>query len=164
MSLMFKVRDLLRPRRKILDEAAIKPGSSVLDFGCGPGSYLAPLAQLVGPSGRIYALDINPLAVQAADEIAARQRSGNLKTIQSDCATGLPEASMDVVLLYDVFHGLARPDDVLRELHRVLKPGGWLAFSDHHMKGPEIVAAMTKTGLFALSKTGKHTFSFSRIG
>lgn len=57
MSLMFKVRDLLRPRSDVLKEAGIEPGFAVLDFGCGPGGYIAPLVELVGPSGKIHALD-----------------------------------------------------------------------------------------------------------
>ena len=60
-----------------------------------------------------------------------------MKVILSDCSTGLPDDSVDVVLLYDTFHGLARPADVLRELHRVLKTDGVLSFHDHHMKEQE---------------------------
>ena len=164
MSLMFKLRDFFRPRLEILNEAEIKLGFSVLDFGCGPGGYIVPLAELVGPSGKIHALDINPLAVQEVDRIALRKNIRNLKTIQSDCATKLPDSSVDVALLYDICHHLTRPDDVLRDLHRVLKPGGLLSFSDHHMKGSDIVAGVTKTGLFALSKKGKNTFNFLRAG
>ena len=65
------------------------------------------------------------------------------------------------MLLYDTFHDLSRPDDVLQELHRVLKSGGTLSFSDHHMKDQEILARVTKTGLFKLSKKGKKTYSFA---
>jgi hypothetical protein len=53
MGLMFKVRDLLQPRGTVLEEAGIESGFYVLDFGCGPGSYIIPLAELIGPSGRI---------------------------------------------------------------------------------------------------------------
>lgn len=47
MSLAFKCRDMFRPRKKILDEVDIKPDSNVLDFGCGPGSYIEPVPILV---------------------------------------------------------------------------------------------------------------------
>ena len=160
MSLLFKVRDVLRPRRDVLKEVGIKPGDSVLDFGCGPGGYIMPLARLVGPSGKIYALDMHPLAIRSVQQMANREGMANVKTIESDGGTGLPDNSMDIVLLYDVFHGLARPDDVLKELHRVLKRGGILSFSDHHMKEEEVPARLTGTGLFQLAGKGRSTHSF----
>jgi ubiquinone/menaquinone biosynthesis C-methylase UbiE len=78
--------------------------------------------------------------------------------------SGLSDNSVDVVLLYDTFHDLYQPDDVLGELHRVLKSGGTLSFSDHHMKEKEILAKVTNTGMFKLSKKCKRTYSFLKIG
>ena len=83
-----------------------------------------------------------------------------METILSDCKTGLPDNSIDVVLLYDIFHELSEPDRVLEELHRVLKPNGILSFSDHHMKENEIVSKVTSRGLFSLSRKGERTYSF----
>ena len=162
MSLGFKIRDLVRPRSLVLKEAAIEPGSTVLDYGCGPGSYTAALARSVGPNGHIYALDINPAAIRVTERLAARRKIENLTTILSDCATGLPDASVDVALLYDTFHHLSRPEDILTELHRVAKPGGLLSFSDHHMKEQEILAGVTGSGLFELERKGKNTYSFRK--
>jgi ubiquinone/menaquinone biosynthesis C-methylase UbiE len=93
-------------------------------------------------------------------DIASRKRLENVETILSDCRTGLPERSIDVVLLYDTFHDLRNPDGVLTELHRVLKPNGILSFSDHHMKENEITPRVTERELFRLSKGGKRTFTF----
>lgn len=162
MSLMFKFRDFLLPRINILKEVGIKEGFHVLDYGCGPGSYLVPLAELVGKSGHIYALDINPLAIQKVVRIASKKQLKNVETTLSDCKTGLQDSSIDVILLYDVFHALSDPNGVLRELHRVLKPDGVLSFSDHHMKENEIVSKMTNSGLFGLVRRGKRTYRFSK--
>ena len=93
---------------------------------------------------------------------AARNGITNIKTIESNCNTDLPHNHVDVVLLYDIFHDLSRPDDVLRELNRVLKPGGTLSFSDHHMKDQVILTRVTNTGSFKLSAKGKKTYSFSK--
>ena len=164
MSLGFKLLDMRLPPKNILKEAEIKPGYSVLDYGCGPGGYIAPTAELVGESGNIYALDIHPLAIQQAQDIAVKKRLKNLETIQSDCKTGLPDGSIDVVLLYDTFHYLSDAEGVLRELHRVLKSKGILSFSDHHMKEAEIISGVTSGGLFNLSQKGEKTFSFSKVG
>ena len=160
MSFAFRLRDIFLPRKNILDEVRIKTGLSVLDYGCGSGSYITAAAELVGDSGRIYALDIHPLAVERARRIASRNHLANVETIQSDCKTGLPDNSIDVVLLYDVFHKLSEPDSVLAELHRVLTPDGILSFSDHHLKEDGIVSGVTGSGLFELSKKGKKTYGF----
>jgi ubiquinone/menaquinone biosynthesis C-methylase UbiE len=164
MTIMFRVRDFLRPRMDLLKEAGIEPGFCILDYGCGPGSYIIPLTELVGTTGKIYALDIHPLAIKEAKKIAARNGIDNIETIESDCNTGLPDNNVDVILLYDTFHDLSKPDDVLRELHRVLKSGGTLSFSDHHMKEQDILTRVTITGLFKLLKKGKRTYSFSKVG
>ena len=92
--------------------------------------------------------------------IAAQKGISNIKTIESDCDTGLPDNYVDVILLYDSFHNLSLPDDVLRELHRVLKGDGTLSFSDHHMNEQDILTRVTKTTLFKLSTQGKKTYSF----
>jgi ubiquinone/menaquinone biosynthesis C-methylase UbiE len=160
MALGYRFRDLRLPRVNILKEVGIKPGFQVLDYGCGPGSYIAPLAELVGGSGKIYALDIHPLAIRNVQGIASKKQLANVETILSDCQTGLPDNSLDAVLLYDIFHHLSDPDRILKELHRVLKQDGILSLSDHHMKGNEIVPGVTSSGLFRLARRGHTTYTF----
>jgi ubiquinone/menaquinone biosynthesis C-methylase UbiE len=160
MSLGYKFRDLRLPRKNILKEVGIKLGFHVLDYGCGPGSYIVPLAELVGESGKIYALDIHPLAIQRVKDIASKKQLANVETILSDCQTGLSDNSLDAVLLYDIFHHLSDSDVVLKELHRVLKPDGILSFGDHHMKEDEIISEVTNSGLFRLLRKGQRTYTF----
>lgn len=162
MAFTFKIRDFFRPRRDVMKEAGIREGFRVLDYGCGSGSYVKIVAGLVGNSGRVYALDINPLAVQMVKKIAAKYQLTKVETILSDCKTGLSDDSIDLVLLYDTFHDLTNADGVLEELHRVLKPKGVLSFSDHHMKEDEIMSRMTNRGLFRLLRKGDKTHSFEK--
>ncbi|MGQ9585202.1 MAG: class I SAM-dependent methyltransferase [Anaerolineae bacterium] len=163
-SLWFGLRDLLSPPVSVLGEAGIEPGFCVLDYGCGPGSYSLAAAELVGQSGKVYAADINPRALVRVRGIAAKRGLRNVETVHTDCATGLPDGSVDVVLLYDTYHDLEKPDAVLEELHRVLKPGSTLSFSDHHMEEAQILAAVTGRGLFELAGKGRKTYSFRRLG
>jgi ubiquinone/menaquinone biosynthesis C-methylase UbiE len=74
----------------------------------------------------------------------------------------LPGSSIDVVLLYDIFHDLSDPNGVLGELHRVMRPHGILSFSDHHMRENEILSKVTEGGLFKLLRKGKKTYSFAK--
>ena len=162
MSFGLKLRDLFLPRKDVLNEIGIKPGFHILDYGCGSGSYSIPAADMVGNSGKVYALDIHPLAIQRVRDLAVKRHLSNIETICSACATGLPNDSMDVALLYDTFRSLSEPDEVLEELHRVLKPNGILSFSDHHLKKEEIVLKVTNSRLFKLVRRGKQTYSFSK--
>ena len=162
MSLYFKLRDFFQPPKKILAEVNIEPGFIVLDYGCGPGSYTTVAAQLVGETGKVYALDILPQAVEQIQKAAARKRLTNVETILSDCATGLPDESIDVALLYDTLHDLNEPDKVLTELHRVLKPDGILSFSDHHLKEKEIISRVAAKDLFKLLNKGERVYNFAK--
>ena len=163
MSLGYKFRDFFSPRKDVLEEVGIKPGFHLLDYGCGPGGYVTAAAELVGKSGRIYALDIHPLAIQKVQNIASKKQLANVETICSDCKTGLPDNSMDVILLYDILHHLSDTNKVLEELHRVLKPNGILSLSDHHLEEDEIVSKITSGG-FKLSGKGEKTYSFLKEG
>jgi len=162
MSFGYKFRDFFMPRKDVLKEVGIEPGFHVLDYGCGPGGYIISTAEYVGKSGKIYAVDIHPLAIQKVQSIASKKQLTNVEIICSDCKTGLPDNSVDVVLLYDTFHCLNDPKGVLEELHRVLKPNGILSFSDHHMKENEIVSMVTDRGLFRLLKKGEKAYHFLR--
>lgn len=164
MSLLFKIRDLFSPRANVLKELEIQPESHVLDYGCGTGSYITPLAKIVGETGKIFALDIHPLAVQKVQRIASVKKIPNIETIQSDCHTGLPDESIDIVLLYDILHELSKPEKIFKELHRILKTDGTLSCSDHHLGDSEIKSKVTNSGLFKLKKKGQKTFSFVKMG
>ncbi len=160
MSLGFRIRDAFKPRSRILGEVGIKKGSRVLDYGCGPGGYVMPVTKLIGDSGALYALDIHPLAVESVRMLISKRGIPNVQAILSDCSTGLADESIDVVLLYDILHELENRDEVLAELHRLLKPKGILSVNDHHLKEEDTISGITSGGLFKLSVKGKMTFSF----
>jgi ubiquinone/menaquinone biosynthesis C-methylase UbiE len=162
MAFFFKIRDFIKPRLDVVKEIGLKEGFRVLDYGCGPGSYILPVANLIGNSGKIYALDINPATIEMVKELAAKKQLSNVEVILSDPDTGLLNESVDMVLVYDVFHDLKNRDAVLEELHRVLKPAGGLSLSDHHLKEEEIISAITNGCLFKLLHRGKRTYSFGK--
>ncbi|HOX22463.1 MAG TPA: methyltransferase domain-containing protein, partial [Elusimicrobiales bacterium] len=127
MSAAFAVRDALRPRVKILQELEIKPGFRVLDYGCGPGSYIAVLSALAGAEGKVYALDKHPLAIKAVECIITRNNLPNVETIRSEEHTALPDNLLDRILFYDILHyPLKNMGEIFTELHRILKPDGLL--------------------------------------
>ncbi|MDD5495702.1 MAG: class I SAM-dependent methyltransferase [Candidatus Omnitrophica bacterium] len=159
---IFKIRDLILPRINILKKAGIGKGFYVVDYGCGPGSYIIPLAKIVGKEGMVYAVDICPSAIKMVKHIISKRHFTNVETICSDGETRLPAGKIDMVLLYDVFHTLEDPDKVLRNLHRILKKEGVLSFNDHRMKDDEIISKITGSGLFKLIRKDEGLYSFGK--
>lgn len=160
MSVFLKVRDYFTPPKEVLNEVGIKQGFHILDFGCGPGSYSIAAAKLVGISGKVYAQDIQPLAIQRVHRNSPKKLRPIIKTIQSDYETGLSKKSVDVILLYDVLHALSDPDKVLKELHRILKPNSVLSVRIHSKNQNKMLSRITDTDLFTLLKKNKNTYSF----
>ncbi len=150
MSLFFVIRDRFRKPEKLLRQTGIEEGQTVLDFGCGPGSYTIPAARMVGENGRVYALDIHPLASKAIERKARKRGIRNVTTIVSDRDTGLQDASVDVALAYDMIHMVKDKRAMLDELHRVIKPSGLLSILVDHTKVEDVLEAAEKDGLFSL--------------
>lgn len=110
----------------------VKSGDAVLDVGCGTGLDALFAATKTGPEGRVAGIDITPEAVQVARASAKRAGAGNA-TFEVGTAEQLPypDGSFDVVISNNTINNCVVDKlVVLREIHRVLKPGGWLAVAD----------------------------------
>ena len=143
MTFILDIRDLFRPTHRVLSEVdMIKPGAHVLDYGCGPGNYTIAAAKLVGPSGKVYAVDIHPLAISEVQNKADIKGLRNVQTILTDCNTKLPDSSVDAVLLFYVLHDFKNPDVIIKELNRVLKPMGVLLVIDHKLENEKVVSIL----------------------
>ncbi len=162
MTLALKIRDIFKPPIKVLKEANIKEGDTVLDFGCGPGSYSLAAARLSGESGKIYSLDKHPQAIKSVTRRALRRGLKNIEPVFSDKMSSLADKSMDVILVYDVFHELDEPEKNLAEMHRVLKNDGIISFNDHHLKDQDIQSSMTQGNYFQLVKKDEKTYTFQK--
>ena len=155
MSFFFKFRDFFSSPIKILEKIGIRSGWNILDYGAGSGSYSIPAAQLVGPTGKVYAADIHTLAISQIQKKALMKGLKNIHPILTDCNTQLPDASIDVVLLFYVLHDFKNPDAILKELNRVLKPGGLLSIIDHKFDKDKVVSVIVNAAVnLKLKDTG----------
>ena len=103
---------------KTLKAAGIQPGQQVLEVGCGPGFFTIPAAKLMGDNGCIYTIDLHPLAIKMVEEKLQKTSLTNVKVTIADAAkTGLPNESIDLVLLFGVIHALSL-EQVVPELYR----------------------------------------------
>lgn len=106
---------------------SIRPGLSVLDVGCGPGTITVDLARRVAP-GHVVGLDASAEVIGKAHELAVLEGVTNVEFVVGDAyATGFDDDSFDIVHTHQTLHHVADPVAVLRELRRVAKPGGVVA-------------------------------------
>ncbi|MFF7753271.1 class I SAM-dependent methyltransferase [Streptomyces sp. NPDC007971] len=105
--------------------AGLHQGDRVLDAGCGTGRALPPLRAAVGPSGVVTGVDLTPAMLQAALR-AGRDRHGQLM-LADVAALPLRSGSLDAVFAAGLIAHLPQPGENLRELARVVRPGGTLA-------------------------------------
>ncbi|MCX4392531.1 MULTISPECIES: methyltransferase domain-containing protein [unclassified Streptomyces] len=112
----------------LLDE--LRPGLTVLDVGCGPGTITADLAALVAP-GRVTAVDTTEEILSRAAEAAAERGLENVEFATADVhALDFPDDSFDVVHAHQVLQHVGDPVQALREMRRVCRPGGVVAARD----------------------------------
>ena len=156
MAFALRLMEPFKHSKERLIGAGLEKGQVVLEYGCGIGSYTIPAAQIVGDEGSVYALDIHPLAIASVNKRSTREKLTNIKTILSDRDTGLPDESVDVILLYDTFHLVQDKQSLLEELHLILKPGGFLSADHMHTARDDFLESMQAGNLFSLeTQSGK---------
>lgn len=110
----------------------VVPGSTVLDHACGGGMDLLLAARRVGPRGRTIGVDMTPAMVETATEAARQAGLDGIVEVHQGFyeALPVPDASVDLVISNGVLNLAPDKRAVLREIHRVLKPGGNLYLAD----------------------------------
>jgi ubiquinone/menaquinone biosynthesis C-methylase UbiE len=157
MKFLFYVRDIFVDMSKLLDKFDIKPGQTVVDFGCGPGSYVRYASELVGPSGRLNALDIHELAIEAVRKKAARAGLDNVTAMVTgnDNRYPLDDETADVVYALDMFHMVSDPNAFLKELSRITKTTGFLYIDNGHQPREEARSKIMKSGAWEIVDENK---------
>jgi SAM-dependent methyltransferase len=109
----------------------VRAGMTVADIGAGTGYFLARLSRAVGPTGRVIGTDLEPDMVRYMTERATRENLGNVEARQAPAdGPGLAAASVDRVLIVDVWHHLGDRDAYARALAAALRPGGAVMIVD----------------------------------
>ncbi|XP_052796661.1 S-adenosylmethionine-dependent methyltransferase Rv2258c-like isoform X2 [Mya arenaria] len=124
----------------------LESGINVLDLGCGPGIFTNVLAQRF-PNSTFVGLDYSDAAIEMSNRELADRGLSNVTFVKGD-AHKLPEdwtADFDMVFVYDVLHDLPDPHKTLKQIHRILKPDGFLSLIDFGFHSDPVDNAGDKT-------------------
>jgi ubiquinone/menaquinone biosynthesis C-methylase UbiE len=153
MAATMQIRDLLRPPRRILDTMGIREGMCVVDYGCGPGSYIGRASELVGENGRVYAVDIHELAFASVTKRIGKDRLGNvIPVLAKGYDSGIPGGTADLVYALDMFHMVDDPAAFLEELRRIAKPDATLIIDDGHQLREKTHSLIRSSGAWVIEE------------
>lgn len=153
-------RQVWLPVADVIRSSAIRPGMHVADVGAGTGYFAIPMAQAVGPNGKVYAIDLQPEMLSLLREkIKQLDATRNINLAQGEASrTTLGPKCADAVLMANVWHELDDHEAALREAARILVPSGTLGLldwrpdknsppgppSDHRLPANDVVQFLAK--------------------
>ena len=122
-----------------LDALGLRAGMVVADVGAGTGYMSLRMARRVGPTGKVYANDLQPEMLQKLRANSLREKLSNVETVQgTEADPKLPPNTMDLVLLVDVYHEFSQPQAMLDKIRESLKPDGRLVLLEYRKEDPKV--------------------------
>ena len=123
----------------LLKELRLKPGMTVCDMGCGNGFYTLQMAKLVGPTGKVYAVDIQPEMLKL---LADRAKKAGIRNVQpvlgSVIDPKLPAGEIDLILCVDVYHEFSHPEPMLSAMRKALSGDGVVSLAEFRAEDPKV--------------------------
>jgi ubiquinone/menaquinone biosynthesis C-methylase UbiE len=124
---------------RMLKNLGVKEGMTVCDMGCGNGFYALKLATMVGPKGRVLAVDIQPEMLKLLVERMEEQGIENITPILGSVHDPrLPAGTVDLMLCVDVYHEFSHPVHMLHAMREALKPDGQIVLLEFRAEDPEV--------------------------
>ena len=117
----------------------VRTGQTVCDLGCGNGFYTLKLAKMVGPEGKVLAVDIQKPMLDLLRRAMREEKVQNVEPILATTVDPkLPDAKLDLVLMVDVYHEISNPEEVLAAVRRSLKPDGRMVLVEFRMEDENV--------------------------
>jgi precorrin-6B methylase 2 len=132
-------RDREEHTTKLLPPLKIKPGDAVVDMGAGSGYYTFRLVDIVGPTGKVYAVDIQPEMLAIIKDRMTKKGVKNIELVQgTETDPKLPAGGIDLILMVDVYHEFSHPYEMTKAMVKSLKPGGRLVFVEFRLEDENV--------------------------
>ena len=132
-------RDREEQPAKLIESLDLEPGLVVADIGAGTGYFTWRLAEAVGNEGLVYAVDVQPEMLEKLDRNMKIRQFENFEPILGSAIDPkIPENSLDLALMVDVYHEFSHPSEMLARLSKALKPGGRLVFVEYRAEDPSV--------------------------
>ena len=149
---------------KLLIPSGLKEGDNVLEVGCGPGFFTIPAARIVGERGLVYAIDINPFAIEKVKKKIEKSDVKNVKAIIADVAeTGLEEDSINLAFIFGTIHSLMGIlEEVIIELHRILKENGTIVIQKTWKSKEDLIKRITANNMFRFIEEKRRLLIFKK--
>ena len=122
----------LQPADKVMKAMGVKPGMNIGEVGAGRGRYAVQMAKGAGPTGKIYANDIDSGSLEYLNLRCKRDNISNIETILGTVTDPrFPKGKLDFVYFINTYHHIAKPVELLKNIIPGLKPGGRLVLIEH---------------------------------
>jgi ubiquinone/menaquinone biosynthesis C-methylase UbiE len=122
-----------------LDAIGLKPGMTAAEIGAGTGYVSLRMARRVGPSGKVYATDLQRPMLELLRQNAAKAGIRNVETILGgEADPKLPAGQIDLIILVDVYHEFSQPQKMLQGIRAALKPDGRLVQLEYRKEDPAV--------------------------
>jgi precorrin-6B methylase 2 len=132
-------RDKEEHTSKLLPPLKMKPGDVVVDMGSGSGYYTVRLTEIVGPKGKVYAVDVQPEMLAILGKRLKQQKIDNVVLVRGTATNPkLPDNSVDLILLVDVYHEFTHPYEMTEAMVKSLKVGGRLVFVEFRLEDENV--------------------------
>jgi SAM-dependent methyltransferase len=128
--------ELWRLAEAVLDRVRLRPGQRAIDLGCGPRGILDLLSERVGPGGQVVGLDRDPVLVDRARALVTACGLANVDVVAGDARrTQLPSSTFDLVHTRTLLVNIPDPAEVVTEMTRLARPGGWVVAVEPDLTG-----------------------------
>lgn len=128
-------RDAWQMPDEVMDALGIADGATVADLGAGGGWFTVRLARRVGPSGRVYAQDIQPQMIESISRRVNREGITNVSTVLGTADDPRLPGALDAVLIVGTYPEISDPVTLLRRVAAALKPEGRIGIVDFTLEG-----------------------------
>jgi cyclopropane fatty-acyl-phospholipid synthase-like methyltransferase len=148
-------RELFDRRVDVVNSIGLKPGMTVADIGAGSGLFSRLMAERVGPTGAVYAVEISPCLINYINKSARAANLQNIKTVLGTVRTPkLAPNSVDVIFIAESYHHFEYPKEMLQQIRKALRPDGVFMLVDL-----ERIEDISPTYVLDMVRAGKGTFT-----